>query len=277
MGRCGFGLVVAEQREGHADDGEVLAAGGVVDAGDVLGEAVGVDEGGDGNGFLGLLVDHERHADAAVRVAAAGELAPVAVGSVDEVGPVGEGGHEGDGEPVAGGLAEAGLVLDVVGEVREGVALGLAALVGDVFVAAGEADGLEGEEVDLLRVVERELDDAANLLVVDAVDDGGDGNDVDAGLVQVVDGLELHVERVADLAVRVGGVADAVELEVGVAETGFSGGLGELLGLGELDAVGRGLDGGVADLAGVGDGVEEVGRERGLAAGELHATSDDAA
>ena len=204
-------------------------------------------------------------------MAAAGELAPVAVGSVDEVGPVGEGGHEGDGEPVAGGLAEAGLVLDVVREVREGVALRLAALVGDVFVAAGEADRLEGEEVDLLRVVERELDDAANLLVVDAVDDGGDGDDVDAGLVQVVDGLELHVERVADLAVRVGGVADAVELQVGVAETGFSGGLGELLGLGELDAVGRGLHGVVTDLAGVGDGVEEVGGERGLAAGELDA------
>ena len=41
--------------------------------------------------------------------------------------------------------------------------------------------------------------------------------------------------------------------------------------LGELDAVGRGLHGVVADLARVGDGVEEVGRERGLAAGELHA------
>ncbi len=129
---------------------------------------------------------------------------------------------------------------------------------------------LEGEEVDLLRIVERELDDAANLLVVDAVDDGGDGDDVDAGLIQVVDGLELHVERVADLAVRVGGVADAVELQVRVAQAGLSRGLGELLRLGELDAVGGGLNAGVADLARVGDGVEEVGRERGLAAGELH-------
>src|SRR6266566_8769119 len=113
---------------------------------------------------------------------------------------------------------------------RQGVALRLATFVRDLFVAAGEADGLEGEEVDLLRVVKGELDDAANLLVVDAVDDGGDGNDVDAGLVEVVDGLEFYVEGVADLAVRVGGVADAVELEVGVAETGFSGGLRKLLG-----------------------------------------------
>ena len=93
--------------------------------GDVLGQLVGIEERGDRNGFLGFLVDHQRHADAAVRVAAAGELAPVAVGSVDQVGPVGEGGHEGDGEPVAGGLAEAGLVLDVVRQVGQGVALRL--------------------------------------------------------------------------------------------------------------------------------------------------------
>ena len=45
--------------------------------GDVLGEPIRVQEGGDGHSFLGLLVDHQRHADAAVRVASAGELAPV--------------------------------------------------------------------------------------------------------------------------------------------------------------------------------------------------------
>src|SRR4029079_17942662 len=97
----------------HADYGRQLPAGRVVDLGDVLGEAVGVEERGDRNGFLGLLVDHERHADAAVRVASAGELTPVMLGSVDQVGPVGEGGHEGDGEPITGGLAQSSLVLDV--------------------------------------------------------------------------------------------------------------------------------------------------------------------
>ena len=176
-----------------------------------------------------------------------------------------------DGEPVARRLADADLLLDVVGHVRERVALGHAALVGDVFVAAGEADRLEAEEADLLGIVERELDDAAHLLVVDAVDDGGDGHDLDAGFVQIVDGLQLDVEEVADLAVRVGGVADAVELEVDVAEAGFGSGAAELLRLGEFDAVRRGLHGVVANLARVGDGVKEVGRQRGLAAGELHA------
>jgi len=37
-----------------------------------------------------------------------------------------------------------------VGHVREGVTLGDAALVGDVLVAAGEADRLEAEKADLL-------------------------------------------------------------------------------------------------------------------------------
>ena len=110
-----------------------------------------------------------------------------------------------------------------------------------------------------------------DLLVVDAVDDGGDGNDFDAGFVEVVDGLELDVEEVADLAVGVGGVADAVELEIDVAEAGLGGGAAEFLGLGELDAVRGGLDGVETDLARVGHGVKEVRREGRLAAGELDA------
>src|SRR6185437_5262602 len=102
-----------------------------------------------------------------------------------------EGGHEADGEPVARALAETSLGADIVREVREGVALGGAALVGDGLIAAGEGDRLKGEEVDLLGVVERELDDATDLIVVDAVDDVRHGDDVDAGLVQVMDGLSF--------------------------------------------------------------------------------------
>ena len=103
-----------------------------------------------------------------------------------------------------------------------------------------------------------------------AVDDGDDRDDVDAGLVQVLDRAQLDVEQVADAAVRVGGVADAVELQVGVAQTGFGSRLREVEALGELDAVGRGLHRVVADLARVADRVEEVRRQRRLTAGELH-------
>ncbi len=188
-----------------------------------------------------------------------------AVGPVHQIGPVREGGHEADREPVALRNAEANLVLDVVGHVRKGVALRNAALFADVFVAAGKTDRLERKEADLLGIVERELDDAANLLVVDAVDDGRHRDDIYAGFVQIIDGLQLYVKEVADLAVRVGSVADAVELEVNVAETGFGGGAAELFALRELNAVRSGLHRVVANLARVGHCVKEVGRQRWLA------------
>src|SRR5690606_4071228 len=94
--------------------------------------------------------------------------------------------------------------------------------------------------------------------------------DVDAGAPEVLDGPQLDVEEVADETVRVGRVADAVELEVRVAEAGLGRRAGELGALGELDAVGRGLHRVVADLLRVADRVEEVRRERRLAARELH-------
>src|SRR2546422_165171 len=71
-------------------------------------------------------------------------------------------------------------------------------------------------------------------------------------------------------AMRVRCVADPVELQVRVTQPGFGGFLRELRILGELDAVGRRLDAVVADLARVAHGVEEVRRDRRLAAGELH-------
>ena len=57
-----------------------------------------------------------------------------------------------------------------------------------------------------------------DLIVIDAVDQRDDQNDLDAGFVQVVDRAQLHVEQVADLAMAVGVVADAVELQVGIAQ-----------------------------------------------------------
>ena len=113
------------------------------------------------------------------------------------------------------------LRLDVVRHVRKGVALGNAALVGDFLIAAGKANRLEAEEADLLGIVQSKLDDAPHLLVVDPVDDGGHRHDLHAGLVQIVDGLQLHVEEVAHFAVRVSRVADAVELQVDVAQAGL--------------------------------------------------------
>ena len=204
-------------------------------------------------------------------MAPATQLAPIGLRTVGQIAPIAEGGHEGNGEPVARRLAQSGLVLHVVRQVRQGVALGGAALVGDGFVAAGEGYGLERKEGNAFRVVERELHDAAHLLVVDAVDDGDYRDDVHAVGIQVLDGAQFHVEKVAHFAMFVGRVADAVELQVGVAQAGVCRLPAELGALGELDSVGGRLHAGVAHFAGVGHGFQKVRRDGGLAAGELHA------
>ncbi len=125
--------------------GQKFSARRVVDLGNIFRQLVAVQECRDRNRFLGFLVDHHRHARAAVRMATAAQLAPVVFHVVDvhQVGPVAERSHEADREPVAGRFAEAGLILHVMREMRQRVALRLAAIVGDGFVASGKADRLE--------------------------------------------------------------------------------------------------------------------------------------
>src|SRR5258708_12623874 len=81
------------------------------------------------------------------------ELAPIVIGilSVHNIGPVGERAHEANWIPVAGRDPEASLIFDVVRQVRQGVTLGLPAIVGDGFVTAGERNRLEAQESNLLR------------------------------------------------------------------------------------------------------------------------------
>ncbi len=127
-----------------------LAASRIVDLGNVLGQLIALQERGHRDRFLGFLVDHDGHAGTAIRMAAAAQLAPIVVGVVDvhQVGPIGERSHERNREPVASGLAQASLILHVVRQVRQRVALRFAAIVGDGFVAAGERHRLEREERD---------------------------------------------------------------------------------------------------------------------------------
>src|SRR6266508_2004396 len=116
------------------------------------------------------------------------------------------------------------------------VALRFAAIVGDCFVASGETYWLEGQEADLFWIVQRELDDASHLLVVDAVDDCYYRDDFHSGAVQVVDRFQLHVEQVPYCAMRVGGVADTIELQIGIPHSRFGGLLRKFETLCELDS-----------------------------------------
>src|ERR1043166_8269831 len=132
---------------------------------------------------------------------------------------------------------------------RKRVALLQTTLRSDLFVATSKRNRLERKECDLLRIVECEANDRTNLIVVDAVDERRYENDLNSGLVQVVDGSHLHVEEIADLTVTVGVVADTVKLQVDVAQTGFSSLAAELFALGEFNTVRCGLNAVVTNLA----------------------------
>ena len=80
------------------------------------------------------------------------------------------------------------------------------------FVAAGEGYGLKRNGLNLVYVLGRELDNLAYGVVVDGVDDGRDERDLDADLGEVLDGLLLHVEEIADAPVLVLLFAHAVKL-----------------------------------------------------------------
>jgi hypothetical protein len=182
----------------------------------------------------------------------------------------GEGDARAQREPVPEGIDPALVVArQLVGQVRGRVPSAPPVLVADVLVPSGEGDGLESGPADLVVVLHAEIHDRSDGAVVEPVHDGDDGRDLDAGRVQVVDRDLLDVEEVGDVAVRVGLVGDAVELEVGHVEAGLLRLERELRLEGEAQAVRRRLDHLVADLLRVGTGLDEVRREGRLSAREL--------
>src|SRR5262249_14521977 len=115
-----------------------------------------------------------------------------------------------------------------------------------------------------------ELDDFADRMVVDVVDDGGDQCRLEPVFRHVFNGLQFNVEQIPDLAVLIQLVADAVKLQVGAVQPGFLGCRHEVRLLREVYAVRGGQHAVKPDLLGVPYGVQEKGRQRRLAAGEEH-------
>ena len=182
------------------------------------------------------------------------------------VGENGEAAHGAERVPVAIRIdLPAVIPLHLVRHVRDGVAAPAPVLVGDVLVAPGERDRLEADPAHLVGVGEHEIEQRTHLGLVHAVHQRGHGHDVDTGIVQHVDRLELDVEEVADVPVLVGVVRYAVELEVREIEARLLGGVRELRLEGEAQPVGRRLDCVVPDLLGVPARLEEMGRHRRLA------------
>ena len=183
----------------------------------------------------------------------------------------GEAPHRPERIPVAIRIDLATVVaLHLVRHVRDRVALPAPIVVGDLLVPSRERNGLEGDAAHLVAVREEEIEQRPDLGVVHAVDDGGDGRDVDARVVHHFDRLELDVEEVADVPMFVGVVRHAVELEIRHVESGLFRRVGELRLESEAQPVGRGLHGVVPDLLRVAARLEEVRRHGRFAARELH-------
>src|SRR2546423_8350515 len=108
-----------------------------------------------------------------------------------------------------------------MGQMAKGIPLGLAALVGNFFIAPGEGNRLEAQEADGLGIIKRKLNNAPHLLIIDAVHDSGDRDDIHASLMQVMDGAQLHVKQIANLTVGIGSAADSVKLQASKTQAAF--------------------------------------------------------
>ena len=92
---------------------------------------------------------------------------------------LGERRDAGEREPVLVRVGDAGLLLDGVGEIGEREALGLELMLGD---APGEGHRLEADSAGAVDVLQRQADDVADLVIVQALHDGRDEDDLEPGL-----------------------------------------------------------------------------------------------
>src|SRR2546426_5535103 len=84
--------------------------------------------------------------------------------------------------------------------------------IGHILVSTGERNWLECDGLNFIDVPGCELDDRADAIVIDGVDDRRDQSNFNADTRQVLDRLLLYIEKVADAAMCVLFFAHAVKL-----------------------------------------------------------------
>src|SRR5688500_7619527 len=189
---------------------------------------------------------------------------------MDQISKICKGTHQGKREPVARRFSDTDLLLHIVRQVRKSVALLQTTLRRDLFVTAGERNWLKRQKRDLLRVIQCEANNRADLVVVDSVYESCHQHNLNTSFVQVVDGAHLHIKQVTDLAMTVCIVTDAVKLKIYIAQSRFSCFAAEFFALRELNTVGRSLDAVVSHFPRISDRLEEVRRNRRLTTRKLN-------
>src|SRR5512133_1230210 len=144
--------------------------------------------------LLSTLMDQQDRAYSTIRMAPAIQRSNLAARLIHQIDHVTDGSHRAQWKPVAQRSEQPGLVFQIMRQVTKRVAFACALFVGDVLVAASEADWLERDHRDLVRVLDRKLDDLANLGIVDPAHDRDNQHHVDPSRVQILDRSLLDVE-----------------------------------------------------------------------------------
>ena len=110
-------VVVLQNRENHAENGDMPVPTRVRDFSQIGHKSRNVDEARNRRPLLGLPVDYQRRPHAAVRMAAARECAPLRLRAVNQVCKVGEGTDRRNGKPVLHWLDVAQLLAHVLCQV----------------------------------------------------------------------------------------------------------------------------------------------------------------
>ena len=165
-------------------------------------------------------------------------------------------------------LEVAGLGLEVLGQVRQGVPLPFALFRGD---STGEGHGLVADAADRVGVVDGKLENFPHLIVVDRLDDGGHQDDAQTRDPGVFHRFLLQLPQAGQPpGFLVDLVAGPVELQVHGVEPGLLGLPGEFQVFGHPDAVGSNLQVGETHGAARLQDVQEARVDGGLPPGKLH-------
>src|ERR1019366_1075078 len=130
---------------------------------------------------------------------------------------------------------DAGLLADAARQIGEGKPLSQQFVFGD---ASGEGHRLKADAGDGIHVLDGAAHNVADLVVVDALHDGGHEDDLHAGGATVLDDAHLGRKQRPPAGAQVNVIADSVELQVEGGQPGRLGLLGEFE-IGQLDTVGR--------------------------------------
>src|ERR1017187_6843974 len=103
--------------------------------------------------------------------------------------------------------------------------------------ASGKGHGLKAEAADAIDVVNGEAHHVSQLMIVQALDDGGNQNNLQSHFAAVLDGGHLGFHQALGARAQVNVIIHAVELKVEGVQTRFFRGLRELE-IRKLDSVG---------------------------------------